>query len=72
MGADRESTGAEPRLHTITEAARALRYGRSFIFEEIRLGRLRTVGAGHRRRVPTEYIEEYVELLKRESLTAAG
>ncbi|MFK8907566.1 helix-turn-helix domain-containing protein [Streptomyces sp. YS-3] len=64
--------GHDKRLHKIKDAAQVLGYGRSFVFEEIRLGRLRTVGRGHTRRVPTEYLEEYIELLKREAMTDAN
>ncbi|MFF7359937.1 excisionase family DNA-binding protein [Streptomyces sp. NPDC008125] len=56
-----------PRLLAVEEAAVVLSLGRSMTFEEIRRGRLRTVRSGRRRLVPTEYIEEYIELLKRES-----
>ncbi|MGV9708561.1 hypothetical protein [Streptomyces sp. NPDC003483] len=45
--------------------------GRSLIYEEIRLGRLRTVRIGRRRLVPPEYVAQYVELLKREAEAAA-
>lgn len=61
----------EQRLHTVTSASRILNIGRSHAYDEIRLGRLRTVRSGRRRLVPTEYIEEYIELLKSEADTAA-
>ncbi|MGW3328908.1 excisionase family DNA-binding protein [Streptomyces virginiae] len=59
------------RLHSVEEAAELLNVGRSTAFEEIRLGRLRTVRVGRRRLVPIEYVDEYVELLKREAQAAA-
>ncbi|MFJ3826587.1 excisionase family DNA-binding protein [Streptomyces sp. NPDC090046] len=59
------------RLHSVEEAAELLNVGRSTAFEEIRLGRLRTVRVGRRRLVPTEYVDEYVELLKCEAQAAA-
>ncbi|MCX4489764.1 helix-turn-helix domain-containing protein [Streptomyces anulatus] len=59
----------EPLLYTPAEAAEALRLGRSTIYEEIRLGRLRTVQIGRCRRIPTGYVEEYIDLLKSESAT---
>lgn len=59
------------RLHRVEAAAEALGVKRSTAYEEIRLGRLRTVRVGRRRLVPTEYIDEYVELLKREAAAAA-
>ncbi|WP_405822076.1 helix-turn-helix domain-containing protein [Streptomyces sp. NBC_00838] len=55
------------RLYRVETAAEFLDIGRSTAYEEIRLGRLRTVQVGRLRRVPTEYIEDYVELLKREA-----
>jgi excisionase family DNA binding protein len=58
------------RLHRVEVAAEALGVKRSTAYEEIRLGRLRTVRVGRRRLVPTEYIEEYVQLLKQEAETA--
>ncbi|MFE2142829.1 excisionase family DNA-binding protein [Streptomyces sp. NPDC059456] len=61
----------ERRLHSVEEAAELLSVGRSTAYEEIRLGRLRTVRSGRRRLVSTEYVDEYVELLKREAEAAA-
>ncbi|MFF4101645.1 excisionase family DNA-binding protein [Streptomyces sp. NPDC001903] len=61
----------ERRLHSVQQAAELLGVGRSTAYEEIRLGRLRTVRSGRRRLVPTEYVDEYVELLKREAEAAA-
>ncbi len=55
------------RLLRVEDAALALGFKRSTAYEEIRRGRLRTVRVGRRRLIPTEYIEEYVDLLKRES-----
>ncbi|KOG19992.1 MULTISPECIES: helix-turn-helix domain-containing protein [Streptomyces] len=55
------------RLHPVPDAAYVLGFERTTAWEEIRLGRLRTVRVGRRRLVPTEYIEEYIELLKREA-----
>ncbi|MFK0214941.1 helix-turn-helix domain-containing protein [Streptomyces sp. NPDC090298] len=61
---------AEYRLHRVEDAAVFLRIKRTKAYEEIRLGRLRTVRIGRRRLVPTEYIDDYVELLKREAEAA--
>ncbi|MFC8257456.1 helix-turn-helix domain-containing protein [Streptomyces sp. NPDC057291] len=58
------------RLHRVEAAAEILGVKRSTAYEEIRLGRLRTVRIGRCRRIPTEYIEDYVELLKREASSA--
>jgi excisionase family DNA binding protein len=51
----------------VEAAAEMLGVKRSTAYEEIRRGRLRTVQVGRRRLVPTEYVEEYIELLKSES-----
>ncbi|WP_024760171.1 helix-turn-helix domain-containing protein [Streptomyces exfoliatus] len=61
----------EHRLHRIEVAAEVLSIKRSTAYEQIRMGRLRTVRVGRRRLVPTEYIEEYVDLLKREAEAVA-
>ncbi|WP_223267816.1 helix-turn-helix domain-containing protein [Streptosporangium nondiastaticum] len=58
------------RLHSVEAAAEILGIGRSTTYEEIRLGRLRTVRRGRRRLVPAEYIDDYVELLKAETSVA--
>ncbi|MFE9460046.1 helix-turn-helix domain-containing protein [Streptomyces californicus] len=55
------------RLVRVDVAAEILSVKRSTAYEEIRLGRLRTVQIGRCRRIPTEYIEEYIDLLKREA-----
>ncbi|MBY8877467.1 excisionase family DNA-binding protein [Actinacidiphila acidipaludis] len=59
------------RLHCVESAAEVIGVGRSTAYEEIRLGRLRTVRVGRRRLIPTEYIEEYIDLLKAEAINAA-
>ncbi|MFB6624272.1 DNA-binding protein [Streptomyces sp. NPDC056374] len=58
------------RLHRVEDAAYVLGFERTTAWQEIRLGRLRTVRVGRRRLVPTEYIDDYVELLKREAEAA--
>lgn len=58
------------RLHPVEDAAYVLGFERTTAWQEIRLGRLRTVRVGRRRLVPTEYIDDYVELLKREAEAA--
>ncbi|MFD3334117.1 helix-turn-helix domain-containing protein [Streptomyces sp. NPDC058700] len=58
------------RLHRVEDAAVFLSIKRTKAYEEVRLGRLRTVRIGRRRLVPSEYIDDYVELLKREAEAA--
>ncbi|MFD0150806.1 helix-turn-helix domain-containing protein [Streptomyces sp. NPDC055721] len=64
------STSIQRRLHPVPDAAYMLGFERTTAWEEIRLGRLRTVRVGRRRLVPTEYIDEYIEMLKREAEAA--
>ncbi|WP_345981754.1 helix-turn-helix domain-containing protein [Streptomyces sp. DSS69] len=66
---DTAPAGSTPqcRLLRVEVAAEILGVKRSTAYEEIRLGRLRTVRIGRCRRIPTEYIDDYVELLKREA-----
>ncbi|MFE6066462.1 helix-turn-helix domain-containing protein [Streptomyces sp. NPDC056525] len=59
------------RLHPVEDAAYVLGVERTTAWQEIRLGRLQTVRVGRRRLVPTEYIDDYVELLKHEARSAA-
>ncbi|WP_405740424.1 helix-turn-helix domain-containing protein [Streptomyces sp. NBC_01525] len=61
----------QPRLYKVEDAARLCGLGRSMAYEEIRLGRLRTVRVGRRRLIPLQYIDEYVALLMQESDAAS-
>ncbi|MBB0244357.1 helix-turn-helix domain-containing protein [Streptomyces alkaliphilus] len=65
------AASTERLLYRPEEAAAALGISRSLIYEEIRLGRLKTVRIGRRRLVPPEYVTQYIELLKREAGAAA-
>ena len=60
---------ADRRLLTVLEVAHALSLSRSLLFEEIRMGRLKSVKLGRARRVPVEYLDQYIELLKAEAAT---
>ncbi|WP_245616901.1 helix-turn-helix domain-containing protein [Amycolatopsis taiwanensis] len=57
----------ERHLYRITEAMRLLSMSRSFIYEQIRAGRLRSVKQGRARLIPATAIQEYVQLLINES-----
>lgn len=72
MGTPSSPSTPAPRLYSVTSASQILNIGRSHAYDEIRLGRLRTVRSGRRRLVPTEYIEEYIELLKAEAAGMAA
>ncbi|MBP2321479.1 excisionase family DNA binding protein [Kibdelosporangium banguiense] len=54
-------------LYRITEAMRLLSLSRSVIYEQIRAGRLRVVHQGRTPLVPALAIQQYVDLLMRES-----
>lgn len=54
-------------LYRITEAMRLLSMSRSFIYEQIRAGRLRSVKQGRARLIPATAIQTYVQLLIQES-----
>lgn len=59
------------RLFTPTEAAHILSMGRTRLFAEIRNGRLTTVGTGKNRRITTEALDTYIQLLKNEATSVA-
>lgn len=56
-------------LYRIPEAMSLLAMSRSVIYELIRAGRLRAVKQGRATRIPASAIQEYVQLLIRESET---
>lgn len=62
-------TGTTTRrlLLTVEEAAHALGMGRTAVFEQMRLGRLKSVKVGRARRIPADYIDDFVNLLKTEA-----
>lgn len=53
------SASAADRLLSIPEAAAALGVGRSTVYKEIAVGRLRTIKVGRRRLVPSGAIAAY-------------
>lgn len=57
----------EKHLYRITEAMVLLSISRSAIYEQIRVGRLRSVKQGRTRLIPALAICEYVELLEQEA-----
>lgn len=62
---DHKSAGAVPPvLYSVSEAAQALRLGRSEIYELIRSHQLRTVKIGRRRLVPVVALTEYIASLE--------
>ncbi|RMI45291.1 DNA-binding protein [Actinomadura harenae] len=63
----KEAPNQEKALYTVEETCKILSFGKTVIYEEIRSGRLRSVGRHKRRRIPASAIAEYVELLEAES-----
>ena len=53
-------TDAPDRLYGIDSAAELLGVGRSFAYDEIGRGRLRSVKAGRRRLIPATAISDYI------------
>jgi len=54
-------------LYRVPEAMRLLSLSRSVIYNQIRLGRLRSVKQGSTRLIPAEAIDDYVALLEAEA-----
>ena len=67
------STNAhEKRMYSVEEAACLLSMGRTKAFAELKAGRLKSVRIGRSRLIPSEYIDDFVELLKREANEGPG
>ena len=61
-------TDTAPRLaYTVNEAANLLSIGRTSVYEEVRLGRLRSFRAGGRRLFSREALLEYIAAREAES-----
>ncbi|MBF6285409.1 helix-turn-helix transcriptional regulator [Nocardia cyriacigeorgica] len=56
----------QERLHRIPEACAALGIGRSYLYELMGAGRIRSVKVGRRRLVPESAIQEFIEQLDAE------
>jgi excisionase family DNA binding protein len=54
-------------LYRVSEAMRLLSMSRTVIYEQMRIGRLRSVHEGRSRLIPASAIDEYVALLEREA-----
>jgi excisionase family DNA binding protein len=69
--APRADTGkadtSERALYRVSEAMRLLSLSRSVIYNQIRVGRLRSVKEGSTRLIPAEAIADYVALLEAEA-----
>jgi excisionase family DNA binding protein len=56
-----------PLMVDVETAARMLGIGRTAVYEEIRLGRLKAVKRGKSRLIPVQSLNEYVQLLLSEA-----
>lgn len=54
-------------LYRISEALALLSIGKTTLYQELRAGRLTSVGHGRARRIPATAIDAYLALLERES-----
>jgi excisionase family DNA binding protein len=59
-------------LYRISEAVVLLSMSRTVLYEQLRAGRLRSVGEGRARRIPAAAIDDYVALLEREASEAVA
>jgi excisionase family DNA binding protein len=60
----------EPLLYRVSDVMELLNLSRTVIFDQIRLGRLRSVKQGRIRRIPASAVRDYVSLLEQESRAA--
>lgn len=58
------------QLYRIPEAIHILSVSRSYLYEQLRTGRLRSVHAGRSRLIPADAIAEFVALLESEARCA--
>ncbi|WP_433626057.1 excisionase family DNA-binding protein [Nocardia sp. CA-120079] len=63
-------TAIQARLHTIPSACEQLGIGRSYLFELIRDGRLRSVKLGRRRLISEEAIRDFIASAESDSEVA--
>ena len=61
------SAATTPQLYRVPEAMRLLSLSRSVIYEQIRVGRLKSVTQGRTRLIPASAITDYITLLEREA-----
>jgi excisionase family DNA binding protein len=60
-----------PRLYRIDEVVASLGLGRTVVFDLLRTGELRSVTIGRSRRVPADWLDEFIETLKARAGDAA-
>ena len=62
-----QSTGLAQQLYRVPDVMRLLSLSRSVIYEQIRVGRLKSVTQGRTRLIPAVAIDDYIVLLQREA-----
>jgi hypothetical protein len=61
------SAATTQQLYRVTDAMRVLSLSRSVIYEQMRVGRLKSVSQGRTRLIPAVAIADYIALLQREA-----
>ena len=61
------SAATTQQLYRVSDAMRLLSLSRSVIYEQIRIGRLKSVTQGRTRLIPAMAIADYIALLQREA-----
>jgi excisionase family DNA binding protein len=61
------SAATTQQLYRVSDAMRLLSLSRSVIYEQIRIGRLKSVTQGRTRLIPAVAIADYIALLQREA-----
>ncbi|MEU8270247.1 helix-turn-helix domain-containing protein [Sphaerisporangium sp. NPDC049002] len=59
------------RLYRVSDAMHLLSMSRTVIYEQIRIGRLRSVTQGRTRLIPASAIADYIALLEQEARAAS-
>jgi hypothetical protein len=61
------SASTTPQLYRVPDVMQMLSLSRSVIYEQIRIGRLKSVTQGRTRLIPAMAIADYIALLQREA-----
>ena len=61
------SAATTQQLYRVSDAMRLLSLSRSVIYEQMRVGRLKSVTQGRTRLIPAVAIADYIALLQREA-----
>lgn len=61
-----DNNTATPLLYKIDDVIPLLNLGRTAVFDLVRLGRLKSVKVGRSRRIPAEWLNEFISTLMTE------